>query len=215
MNKNYKLFINNCDFTNLDVNHSYDAIRVYKNTFADTISITNSKFRTISGNVVALDKETDDIGIYNAEYVIVKNNSFQDVGGVVLRLHRGGKDESTFGPFLEMEHNVFDVVGHDKRNKYDASVSLYGVQVVDVKNNIFNKSLGLTMHLVVGEPIVHVLNNNLFESEGLEVTGDQKYIVENMWSFSPDFRDDTYQLNDTSPLRKLATDGLDLGLIIN
>ena len=215
MNKNYKLFINNCDFTNLDVNHSYDAIRVYKNTFADTISITNSKFRTISGNVVALDKETDDIGIYNAEYVIVKNNSFQDVGGVVLRLHRGGKDESTFGPFLEMEHNVFDVVGHDKRNKYDASVSLYGVQVVDVKNNIFNKSLGLKMHLVVGEPIVHVLNNNFFESESLDVTGDQKYIVENMWSFSPDFRDDTYQLNDTSPLRKLATDGLDLGLILN
>ena len=75
--------------------------------------------------------------------------------------------------------------------------------------------LSLKMHLVVGEPIVHVLNNNLFESEGLEVTGDQKYTVENIWSFPPDFRDDTYQLNDTSPLRKLATDGLDLGLIIN
>lgn len=216
MNKNYKLFIDDCEFVNLDVNHSYDAIRVYKNTFADTISIQNSKFKTISGNVIALDKETDDIGIYNAEYVILKNNSFSDIGGIVLKLHRGGEDESTFGPFLQMDHNVVDNVGHDKRNKYGAAVSLYGVQEIDIKNNIFNNSKGLKMHLVVGDPIVKVANNNFYGSDKLEVTGDQKYTVENLWSLDPGFSDsETYRLSDDSALRGKGTQGGDLGLIKN
>ncbi|MGB5821939.1 MAG: chondroitinase-B domain-containing protein [Saonia sp.] len=216
MNKNYKLFIENCEFVDLDVNHSYDAIRVYKNTFADTISIKNSRFKTISGNVIALDKETDDIGIYNAEYVIMKNNSFTDIGGVALRLYRGGKDESTFGPFLEMEHNVFDDVGHDKRNKYDATVSLYGVQEIDIKNNIFKDSKAINMHLVVGEPIVKVRNNALSNSEKLKVTGDQKYTVENQWNLTPEFSDDSsYSLSADSPLKGKATDGSDLGILPN
>ena len=214
MNKNYKLHIDNCDFVNLDVNHSYDAIRVYKNTFADTIAITNSTFKAISGNVLALDKEIDDIGIYNAEYVIVKNNSFSEIGGAVLRLHRGGKDESTFGPFLEMEHNVLDNVGHDKRNKYGASVSLYGVQVTDIKNNIFDASLGVKMHLVVGEPIVEVVNNNFYRTDNVQVTGDQKYTIDATWDLPPGFLDrQTYELAPDSPLRNKKRNGVDLGLI--
>ncbi|MBQ4913648.1 DUF4957 domain-containing protein [Maribacter sp. MMG018] len=214
MNKNYKLFVENCDFVDLDVNHSYDAIRVYKNTFADTISITNSRFKNITGNIMALDAETDDIGIYNAEYVIMKNNSFSDVGGAALRLYRGGKDESTFGPFLEMEHNVFDNVGQDKRNRYDATVSLYGVQKIAIKNNIFKDSKAVNMHLVVGEPIVNVKNNALSNTPKLTVTGDQKYTVENQWELAPKFSDSIYYtLSADSPLRGKATDGSDLGLI--
>ncbi|MAU17036.1 MAG: alginate lyase [Muricauda sp.] len=215
MNKNYKLFIDDCDFVNLDVNHSYDAIRVYKNTFADTLSITNSRFKTITGNVVALDKETDDIGIYNAEYVIFKNNSFTDIGGAALRLYRGGKDESTFGPFLEMEHNVFDNVGFDGRNKYNAAVSLYGVQVIGIENNIFNRTKGINMHLVVGEPIVNVLNNNFYQSDKLTVTGDQKYRTENLWEMDPEFVEEGYELRAGSPLKGKGTDGKDVGLLFD
>ncbi|MDO6491977.1 MULTISPECIES: polysaccharide lyase 6 family protein [unclassified Cellulophaga] len=215
MNKNYKLFIDNCDFVNLDVNHSFDAVMVYKNTFADTISIKNSKFNTISGNVLALDKETEDIGIYNAEYVILKNNSFSNVNGAVLSLHRGGKDESTFGPFLELDHNTFDAIGYGKRNKYNAAINLYGVQVNTITNNIFNKTKSLKMHLVVGEPIVNILNNNFYKSEGLEITGDQKYNVENLWTLDPSFKEGSYALTTNSDLASKATDGKNLGLIIN
>ncbi len=78
------------------MNHSFDVIKVYKNTFADTISISNSNFKTITGHVLALNKETDDAGIYNAEYVILKNNVYKDVRGMALRLYRGGTDESIF-----------------------------------------------------------------------------------------------------------------------
>ncbi|MCF6296904.1 MAG: polysaccharide lyase 6 family protein [Flavobacteriaceae bacterium] len=213
MNKNYKLFIENCDFVNLDVNHSYDVIRVYKNTFADTISIKNSRFKTVSGSILALDKETDDIGIYNAEYVILKNNSYTNIGGVVLSLHRGGKDESTFGPFLEIDHCVFDNVGYDKRSKYNAAISLYGVQEIEIQNNIFNNTKALNMHLVVGEPIVNILNNNFYKSEEITITGDQKYNLQNLWSFNPKFSKETFQLTKESPLIGKGTDKLNLGLI--
>ncbi|MEN8766098.1 MAG: polysaccharide lyase 6 family protein, partial [Polaribacter sp.] len=124
MNKNYSLRIENCAFDNLDVNHSFDVIRIYKNTFADEIHISNSTFNNITGHVMALDKETDDVGIYNAEFVTLHNNIFTNIGGAVLSLHRGGKDESTFGPFLDMDHCTFENVGFDSRNKYKAAINL-------------------------------------------------------------------------------------------
>ncbi|MDO6473382.1 chondroitinase-B domain-containing protein [Maribacter sp. 1_MG-2023] len=213
---NYKLFIDRCEFKDMIVNHSFDVLRVSKGTFADTISIQNSSFKNISGSIAALDKETDDIGAYNVEYFLMKNNAINDLQGAALRLYRGGKDESTFGPFLEMEHNVFDHVGYGSKNKYDATVSLYGVQETAIKNNIFKDSKAINMHLVVGEPIVKVLNNALSNSEKLMVTGDQKYQVENQWELVPEFSKDTnYSLPSDSPLKGKGTDGKDLGLLKN
>lgn len=211
MLENYKLFIDNCDFENFIVNHSFDVLRVAKGTFADTISIQNSRFKNITGHIAALDTETDDIGAYNVEYFIMKNNSLKDVQGAALRLYRGGKDESTFGPFLEMEHNVLDNVGYGSKNKYEAALSLYGVQVVGIENNIFNKTKPVKMHLVVGEPVVNILNNNFYESDKLMVTGDEKYNVQNLWTFNPGFDGESYKLLENSPLKGKGTDTLDLG----
>jgi poly(beta-D-mannuronate) lyase len=214
MNRNYNLLINNCDFTNLNINHSFDVIAVYKNTIADTIQIKNSNFKRISGNIVALDKETDDLGIYNAENVILENNSFTDIDGAVLSLYRGGADESTFGPFLEINHCVFDNVGNGKRNKYKASLSTYGVQVNQIKNNIFDKSKGVKIHLIVGDPVVQLLNNNYYATDKVAITGDQKYLEQNTMSLDPGFKSKaTYELNDNSPLKGKATDGSDIGLV--
>lgn len=211
---NYKLFIDNCEFKDLIVNHSFDVLRVAKGTFADTISVQNSIFKNITGSIAALDTETDDIGAYNVEYFIMKNNIVSDLQGAALRLYRGGKDESTFGPFLEMEHNVFDKVGFGSKNKYNAAVSLYGVQETDIKNNIFKDSKAINMHLVVGEPIVKIRNNALNNSEKLVVTGDEKYLVENLWNLDPKFIDNTsYSLSSDSPLKGKGTDGHNIGII--
>ena len=213
MTDNYKLFIDKCEFKDLTVNHSFDVLRVSKGTFADTISIQNSSFRNITGSIAALDRETDDIGAYNVEYFLMKNNAITELQGAALRLYRGGKDESTFGPFLEIDHNVFDNVGFGQKNKYEAAISLYGVQETDIKNNIFKDSKAIDMHLVVGEPIVNIRNNALSNSEKLKVTGDQKYTVENQWYLDPKFSGESYELSSGSPLKGKATDGSDLGLI--
>ena len=212
---NYKLFIDNCEFKDMVVNHSFDVLRVSKGTFADTISIQNSTFKNISGHIAALDKETDDIGAYNVEYFIMKNNTVTDLQGAALRLYRGGKDESTFGPFLEVDHNVFNNVGFGKKNKYKSAMSLYGVQVNDIENNNFSNTAGLNMHLVVGEPIVNVVNNNYYKSGKIEVTGDQKYNIENLYNIEPIFKEGTFELLDNSSLIGKGTDQKNIGTISN
>ena len=214
MIKNYSLVIDNCDFINLDVNHSFDVITVFKNTFADSLKIINSTFKNISGNIVALDKETDDVGVYNVENVILNNNSFTDIGGAVLKLYRGGTDESTFGPYLEIKHCVFDKVGNSKRNKYDASISTYGVQVNYIENNIFKDSKPIKMYLVVGEPIVNIYNNNFFNTDKMVITGDEKYNEKNTTFIDPNFiGNGNYNLSENSALKRKATDGTDLGIM--
>ncbi|MEL4308650.1 chondroitinase-B domain-containing protein [Joostella sp. CR20] len=212
MNDNYKLFINHCDFVNLDMNHSFNAIKTYKNTFADTISIKNSKFETITGDVLSLNQENEDIGIYNAEYVILKNNVFNNIEGVALNLYRGGSDESTFGPFLDLEHCVFNNVGNGKRNTTDAAVTLYGVQDIDIKNNIFKDSKPLKAHLVVGEPIVNISHSTFYNTPKPIITGDQAYEISSIWSENPQLTAD-FKVDENSTLKNKATDGKNIGII--
>ncbi|PRP66192.1 polysaccharide lyase 6 family protein [Nonlabens agnitus] len=211
MNNNYKLFIENCDFMDLDINHSFDVLRVAKNTFADSVSITNSRFEKVTGHIMAMDKETDDAGIYNGEYIIIKNNIFKDVEGSIATLYRGGNDESTFGPFLEMNNNVLNHVGYGKRNKSNGSISLHGVQVQDIHSNLWIQSASIATHLVVGDPIVNITNNNFYQTPTPVITGDQRFVLKNNTSIDPQLNAN-YQLPDTSPLRTTGKNGSIIGL---
>lgn len=179
MINNYKLFINNCDFQDLDVNHSFEVVQVYKNTFADSIVLRNSTFEKVSGSVLALDKETDDIGIYNAENVIIENCRFKDIGFAVLDLHRGGKDESTFGPMLRIDECTFENVGHDQRNKTGASITLHGVQIALIEDSQFTDSKPIKLHMVVGEPITRVVDCTFENTPRIEAN-DEPYYTENL-----------------------------------
>ena len=174
MNRNYKLLVENCDFTDLDVNHSFNVLRAAASTFADSVLLRNSTFKNISGTVLALDAEVEDGGVYSAENVIIDNCSFEDVGGAALALRRGGRDESTFGPMLDLQNSSFKNVGTDRRNKADASVALHGVQEIRLSNNRFEASDPLRMHLVVGEPVTQISGTTLTNTETV-VTHDGSY----------------------------------------
>ena len=179
MNRNYKLLIENCDFIDLDVNHSFNVLKIYKNTFADSVVLRNSTFKNISGSVLSLAAEIDDIGIYSAENVVMDNCQFEDVGGTALNLHRGGRDESTFGPMLQMNNCLFNNVGGDKRNKSNSSVSLHGVQVAHITGCDFRDSKSLKLHLVVGEPITKIKDSKFNNTEKV-VTHDGSYKDEDL-----------------------------------
>ena len=176
---NYKLMVKNCDFKNLDVNHSFNVLKVYKNTFADSILLVNSTFDNITGHVLNLDKEIDAIGIYNAENVVIDECKFSNIGGTVLNLYRGGRDESTFGPILDLTNSTFEKIGHDKRNKYNAAVSLHGVQLAEMHNLSFKDSKKLNLHLIVGEPVIR-LTNSTFENCDKMESNDDAYFTSNI-----------------------------------
>lgn len=179
MTHNYKLFIEGCDFQDLDINHSFDVLRVYKNTFADSIILRNSTFSTVDGNILALNEETEDIGIYNAENVVIENCKFTNVTGVALNLYRGGRDESTFGPILAVDKCTFENVGGGKRNKVGAALALHGVQVATIQNSTFSNSQPIQMFLAVGDPVISI-SDCQFEKTPKIISNDNAYATKNL-----------------------------------
>ncbi|MDP5169176.1 MAG: polysaccharide lyase 6 family protein [Bacteroidia bacterium] len=153
MVQNYKLMVKDCDFRDLDVNHSFNVLKIFKNTFADSISLVNSTFTNITGSVLSLNEETEDLGIYNVENVEVEGCTFSKIGGVAIDLYRGGSDESTFGPILNLSNSSFDEVGLNKRNKSGASITLHGVQLAMIHHNTFTGCSPIKLHMVVGDPV--------------------------------------------------------------
>ena len=136
MIEHYNLSMNNCEFANF-TESNFSVIKGEKNTFADTIAVQNSVFREMSCDAISLATEKDDNGRYNTENLIVKNCVFHKIMGNAINLYRGGNDESTLGPFLTIDHCLFNEVN----NREAGSVlRLIGVQNAIIKNTIFLES---------------------------------------------------------------------------
>lgn len=165
----YDLVVSDCEIKDLDVNHSFNFLSASKGTFAEHIKILNSSFSNITGAILPLDKETDDLGLYNAEYVVISGSKFENIGKAVLNIYRGGTDESTFGPHVEISDTSLVSVGNNKRNKTGASIHLHGIQVVDIKNNEFKQSKPIRVVQTVGEPVTRISNNNFVATPAPEV----------------------------------------------
>jgi len=160
MLNNYRLEIIDSHFTNIDINHSFNVVSVAKGTFADDILIKNSSFRDVTGSVLKLNKEDDDYGIYNAEYLAIENSEFENIGQELISFYRGGTDESTFGPHLNMRGSTVSNVGADKRNKSNSSLLLHGVQVTNISENTFKNSRPFVINHTVAEPKTKITENN-------------------------------------------------------
>lgn len=159
MLENYRLEIMDTNFSEIDVNHSFNIISVSKGTFADNIAIHNSSFKDVTGAILKLDKETDDYGIYNAEYLTILNSDFESVQGSIVDYYRGGTDESTFGPHFNLKNSSLTNVGSGKRNKTDSSLYLQGVQVTNISNNTFDGVEPFLIKHTVGEPKTKIFKN--------------------------------------------------------
>lgn len=161
MLNNYRLRIDRCLVTHLNVNHSFNFLTVAKHTFADSITIENSEFRDVSGHILQLDREVDDLGIYNSEAIQIKDSVFENIGGTVANVYRGGTDESTFGPQLRLQGSTLRNVGHARRNKTKASLMLHGVQVTAIEGNKLIGSQPIRVVHTVGEPKTTIARNEL------------------------------------------------------
>ncbi|MDF9799273.1 poly(beta-D-mannuronate) lyase [Catalinimonas alkaloidigena] len=164
MNRNYKLFVRSCEVSDLDVNHTFDFLKIYPSTMADTVLIENSSFRNVSGSIVSMAEEVDDLGMYNVEHVIIKDSHFNQVEGSVANVYRGGTDESTFGPIVSITNSKFTEVGKGPRNKTEASLKFHGVQNLMISDSQWQSSAPLTLYLTNGEPITQIENITLANS---------------------------------------------------
>jgi poly(beta-D-mannuronate) lyase len=170
MLNNYVLLVDGVEVSDLNTNHSFNFFTVAKHTFANRIQVSGSTFRNITGHVLFMNRESDDLGIYNGEYVSITSSAFFNIEGTVADVYRGGTDESTFGPHFELSGSSLQSVGKGKRNKTHASVSLHGVQVISIHDNAFNNSQPVRVVKTAGEPIVTFGENQLVETESPEIT---------------------------------------------
>jgi poly(beta-D-mannuronate) lyase len=136
MRGTYSAFISNCSFYTMNEGSS-NPFKARPTTMADTLIFENCYFHDLSGDAIFLAAEKEDVGKYNAAYVGITNCRWHKVLGCALNLYRGGNDESTTGPELNMQHCSFD----DVNNREQGSVvRLIGVQIVHLDNLSFNDS---------------------------------------------------------------------------
>ena len=161
---NMQIEFNGVSVRNLTVNKSFNVLTLGKSSLADRVSIRNSAFADISGTIVAAAAETEDYGQYNVEYLDIVESSFANIGGPIANIYRGGRDESTFGPYVNISGNALAEIGKAATNGSGASIMLHGVQTAVIGRNAIAESAPLRVVHTVGTPKTSVTNNSFAET---------------------------------------------------
>ena len=212
MIQHYNLTIDRCEFYNFNES-SFSGFKATKSTYADTLTIINSVFRNISGTAIDLSSEKEDKGIYNAECTIIENCLFTGILGSALNLYRGGNDESTTGPFLNLNYCTFNEVD----NREQGSVlRLLGVQQASITNCIFNQcgQGGRSIYFQESsKDDLRVDFCNFYKSGKIE-SFYNKVNGERIFNLEPEFKDPAaldFSLRKNSGLLNKSSDGTALG----
>jgi poly(beta-D-mannuronate) lyase len=136
MSGTYSAWIGNCVFKQF-AESSFAGFKAIKNSFADTILFYNCKFQDISGEGIGLGAEKNDDGKYSAENIWIEDCEFDNILGCAVNIYRGGTDESTAGPALEMQNCVFNYCNNQERG---AALRLIGVQQAHLDGLVFKNS---------------------------------------------------------------------------
>jgi len=202
----YSIYINNCDIYDFKNTEGGCVYKAYKNSFADTLSVTNSIIRNCYRGF-ALNDEKDEKGLYSAEFMIFENTVFKDIDQWAIDFLRGGNDESTLGGNLYINHCVFDNV-YSKENQ--TMIRQSGLVNINIENSIFCNSLAKSPIRLVGR-YNKMSYCNVYDAGKVYTLGTK--LGEGMIYSDPKFEKKTfYKLSEKSPLIGKANDGGNIGL---
>lgn len=154
---NFTLELDNVDIAGLTVNKAFDVITIGKGAMADRVTIRDSRFSDISGQIVAAHSEVDDFGRYNIDYLDISGSSFDQVRSAIASLYRGGTDESTFGPHFRFVNNIVTKSGA----AHIPALALTGVQQIEITGNRFDRSSPIAVTQTTGQPDVMIADNRI------------------------------------------------------
>ena len=145
-----------------------------KSSYLDKITIQNSVFENNKAALLSLKDEDDNKGYYNAERIVVTNNSFTNHSGQLATIYRGGNDESTMGPIFTFSNNK--IVNCTANG---ALIELFGVQQSNVNNNAFTSSniAGKTVAYTDNTKAFHYQKNNSTVNSGTIL--ENKFVINN------------------------------------
>ncbi|MCF7560627.1 DUF4957 domain-containing protein [Sabulilitoribacter multivorans] len=166
MTKAYNLWIKNSELSDFK-----SVLRVSKGSFADTVSVANSTIKNCVRGIM-LNKETNDGGDYNCEFVNITNSTFENIQEVVLDFYRGGYDESTIGGHLTFQNNH---VSNSGGNSDEAIlIKNRGIVNVDFSNNTFKNNPVKLIAVLWGAKGQKPVNNTTINSGKIEVVQNLK-----------------------------------------
>ncbi len=145
-----------------------------KSSYLDKITIQNSVFENNKAALLSLKDEDDNKGYYNAERIVVTNNSFTNHTGQLATIYRGGNDESTMGPIFTFSNNkMLNCTANG------ALIELFGVQQSNVNNNVFTSSniAGKTVAYTDITKAFHYQKNNSSVNSG--TIQENKFVINN------------------------------------
>jgi poly(beta-D-mannuronate) lyase len=166
MSKAYNLFLKNVVLDNFK-----NALTVSKGSFADTISVVNSVVKNCDKGF-QLNKETNDGGDYNAEFVYIKDTKFETIDGTILDYYRGGYDESTIGGNLIFQNNL--VTNSGKADADHLLIKNRGIVNVDFSNNTFKNNPVKLVAILWGEKDQKPVDNTIENSGEIKVVQNLK-----------------------------------------
>ena len=161
---NMRIELDGVTVRDLMVNKSFNVLTLGKSAFANSISIRNSDFSNITGSIVSAAAETEDFGQYNVEYLKILDSNFAGIGGPIANIYRGGRDESTFGPYVNILRNNLSDVGLAATNGTGGSMHLHGVQVAEIAENNVASSAPLRVVHTVGTPSTTISDNQFADT---------------------------------------------------
>jgi poly(beta-D-mannuronate) lyase len=156
MSSAYNLKVKNSEITDFDC-----VLKAYKDSFADTISIDNSNIKNCKKGLI-LATENDDLGEYNAEFVIITNSKFDGVQNSILDYYRGGYDESTIGGNLVFKNNT--VTNSGKSEETGILIKTKGIVNVAISNTNFSNNPVKFIAVLWGEKGQQPINNTIENS---------------------------------------------------
>lgn len=145
-----------------------------KSSYLDNITIQNSLFENNKAALLSLKDEDDNKGYYNAERIVLTNNSFTNHTGQLASIYRGGNDESTMGPIFTFSNNkMLNCTANG------ALIELFGVQQSNVNNNVFTSSniAGKTVAYTDITKAFHYQKNNSSVNSG--TIQENKFVINN------------------------------------
>lgn len=166
MSSAYGLWLNNTEVSEFN-----SVLEVSKGSFADTVSVANSIIKNCKSGI-QLNKETNDKGDYNSEFVYVTNNTFSNVDANVLNYYRGGYDESTIGGNLVFKDNTVTNCGQSETE--NILIKNRGIVNVEFANNTFKNNPVKIVAVLWGEKDQKPENNTITNSGKIKVVQNLK-----------------------------------------
>lgn len=132
----YNVYIDNCTFKNFKNKDGGSVYKAYKGTFADTISIKNSRFEN-NYRGLNLSYQKDKIGKYNAEVIIIENTAFKNIEEFAVNFQRNGLNPLLKGGELIIKNCVFSKVANSEKGKI---ITAKGINKVLITTSVFQNS---------------------------------------------------------------------------